>query len=331
MVECMSAVPERMRAAIYEAYGGPQQLRIEEIETPAPKRGDALVRVHAASINDWDWAMLEGAQFLARAMSGLSRPKVRILGCDIAGTVAAVGADVRTLTPGEAVFGDLCESGFGAFAEYVCAPAVSLGRMPDGMGFEQAAAMPQAGMLAVQGLIDIGGIRPGQSVLLNGAGGGVGTFALQIAKLHDVEVTAVDSAGELDMLRELGADRVIDYSEHDFTRGGQRYDLILDPKTDRAPWAYARALNPGGVYATVGGHMELVLAMLALNPFIRGKHLRLVALKPNKDLGYMSDLLSAGKLRAVIDGPYAFEDIAEAFRRFATAEHKGKIVIRMYA
>lgn len=319
-----------MRAVVYHRYGGPHDLRMEEVAKPVPKGGEVLVRVRAASINDWDFEMLTGRQVLTRLMNGLSKPKVRILGCDVAGIVEAVGANVRAFKPDDEVFGDLCESGFGAFAEYACAPETVFARKPAGMSFEQAAAVPQAGMLAVQGLIDVGGIRSGQSILLNGAGGGVGTFALQIAKVHDVAVTAVDSAAKLDMLRAMGADRVIDYRTEDFTKGGQRYDLILDPKTNRAPWSYARALNPGGVYATVGGQIPLVLAMLALRPVLAGgasKQLRLVALKPNKDLGYLSQLFEAGSLAPVIDGPYKLENIGEAFSRFATAEHRGKIVL----
>ena len=242
----------------------------------------------------------------------------------------AVGANVSAFKPGDEVFGDLCTSGFGTFAEYVCAPELSLACKPAGMSFVEAAAIPQAGMLAVQGLIDIGRIKGGQKVLLNGAGGGVGTFALQIAKLHDAEVTAVDSAGKLDMLRALGADHVIDYRQEDFTKGSPRYDLILDTKTSRSPWAYARALNPGGIYATVGGSIPRLLQTLLLRPLISRlsrKHIGIVILKPNKDLRYLSELFESGKLRPVIEGPYKLADIAEAFRLFGAAKHKGKIVV----
>ena len=228
------------------------------------------------------------------------------------------------------MFGDLCTSGFGAFAEYVCAPEASFARKPASMSYEQAAAIPQAGALAVQGLIDVGQIRLGQKVLLNGAGGGVGTFALQIAKLHDAEVTVVDRAGKLGMLRDLGADHVIDFEREDFTRSAQRYDLILDTKTSRSPWAYARVLNRDGVYATVGGDFPRVLEMLAMGPLISRmmrKRIRIVVLKANKDLRYLSELFESGKLRAVIDGPYKLEDIGEAFRLFGSGEHKGKIVL----
>ena len=320
-----------MQAIVMERYGGPDVLKLRDVEKPSPKADECLVRVHAASINDWDWELLRGAP-LNRMMNGLFKPRLRILGCDVAGQVEDVGANVRTFRRGDEVFGDLCASGFGAFAEYVCAPEASLARKPAGMTFVEAAAIPQAGMLAVQGLIDVGRIKSGQKVLLNGAGGGVGTFALQLAKLHDVEVTAVDSAGKLDMLRAMGADHVIDYRQEDFTKLSRRYDLILDTKTNRSPWAYARALNSGGIYATVGGSIPRALQALALGPLISRvsrKHIRLVILKPNKDLAYMSELFESGKLRPVIDGPCKLADIAEAFRLFGTANHKGKIVVTM--
>jgi NADPH:quinone reductase-like Zn-dependent oxidoreductase len=198
------------------------------------------------------------------------------------------------------------------------------------MTFEQAAAIPQAGMLAVQGLIDLGRIRSGQKLLLNGAGGGVGTLALQIARLYDAEVTVVDKASKLDMLRAMGADHVIDYLEEDFTKGGGRYDLILDVKTNRSPLAYARVLNPNGAYASVGGDMPRLLQALVLGPLVSriyGKHVCIVALKPNKDLAYMNELFEAGKLVPVIDRTYRLADVPEALRLFGTGDHKGKIVV----
>jgi NADPH:quinone reductase-like Zn-dependent oxidoreductase len=319
-----------MKAVIIKRYGAPDALELRDVKKPAPKSNECLVRVHAASINDWDWELLRGAP-LNRMMSGLIKPKIRILGCDVAGQVEAVGGNVRAFQPGDEVFGDLCASGFGAFAEYVCARESSLALKPAGMTFEQAAAIPQAGMLAVQGLIDIGQIKSGQKVLLNGAGGGVGTFALQIARLHEVEVTVVDSAGKLDMLRTMGADHLVDYRKEDFTKGSRRYDLILDTKTNRSPWAYARVLRPGGIYATVGGSSILrVLEAALLGPLISRvsrKHIRLVVLRPNKDLAYISELFVSGKLRPVIDGPYKLADIADAFRLFGAANHKGKLIV----
>lgn len=321
-----------MKAAVMERYGTPDVLELREVAKPTPRAGEVLVRVHAASINDWDWGMVQGAPFVVRLLSGLFRPKAKIIGCDIAGRVEAVGADVRAFQPGDEVYGDLCMSGFGAFAEYACARETGLARKPAGMSFEQAAAIPQAGMLAVQGLIDVGRIQSGQRLLLNGAGGGVGTLALQIARLHGVEVTVVDKAGKLDMLRAMGASHVIDYLEEDFTRNGRRHDLILDVKTNRSPFAYLRALSRNGTYVTVGGSIPRMLQALVLAPLLSRlchKHLRIAALKPNKDLAYVNELFETGKLVPVIDGVYRLEDLPEAFRRFGTGDHKGKIIITM--
>jgi NADPH:quinone reductase-like Zn-dependent oxidoreductase len=321
-----------MKAVVMARYGTPDVLELRDVAKPTPKAGEVLVRVHAASVNDWDWGMLRGTSFLIRLLNGLFTPKVRIIGCDIAGRVDAVGGDVKALQPGDEVYGDLSMSGFGAFAEYACAPEAGLARKPARMTFEQAAAIPQAGMLAVQGLIDVGRIQSGQKLLLNGAGGGVGTFALQMAKLYDVEVTVVDKPGKLDMLRAMGADHVIDYLKEDFTKGGKGYDLILDVKTNRSPFAYSRALNPNGTYVTVGGSIPRLLEALVLSPLISrlyDKHVRMVGLKQNKDLGYMNELFEAGKLVPVIERRYKLADVPEAFRLFGSGDHKGKIIITM--
>lgn len=321
-----------MKVVVMERYGTPDVLELREVAKPTPKADEVLVRVHPASVNDWDWGLLQGTPFVNRMVSGLFTPKVQIIGGDIAGRVEAVGGDVKAFEAGDEVYGDLCMSGFGAFAEYACAPEAGLVHKPARMTFEQAAAIPQAGMLAVQGLIDVGRIQSGQKLLLNGAGGGVGTFALQIAKLYEAEVTVVDKAGKLDMLRAMGADHVIDYFKEDFTKGCKCYDLILDVKTNRSPFAYARALNPDGTYVTVGGSTSRLLQALVLGPLMSRlyhKHVRIVTLKPNKDLAYMNELFDAGKLAPVIDGPYKLADVPEAFRLFGTGDHKGKIIVTM--
>ena len=317
---------------VMERYGTPEVLELRDVAPPTPKANEVLLRVYAASVNDWDWELLRGMAFVVRMLNGLLTPKAQILGGDVAGLVEAAGEGVTAFQPGDAVYGDLIRNGLGAFAEYVCAPEACLAHKPPGMTFEQAAAIPQAGMLAVQGLIDVGGIRSGQKLLLNGAGGGVGTFALQIAKVYGVEVTAVDKATKLDMLHAMGANHVIDYLDEDFTEQGERYDLILDVKTNRSPFAYARALNPNGVYATVGGNTARLLQVLALGPLlsrVTNKHLRVVALKPNKDLTYINELFEAGKLQPVIDRTFTLADVPDAFRRFGSADHKGKIVVTM--
>lgn len=320
-----------MKAVVYEKYGSPDVLQLREVETPTPGDGEVLIRVHACSINDWDWGLLRGTPFVNRLLYGLFRPKRTILGSDIAGTVEAVGRDVKRFRPGDDVFGDL-SGRWGGFAEYVCAPESELAPKPPGMTFAEAAAIPQAAMLAVQGLCDTGKIHSGQKVLVNGAGGGVGTFAIQLARLHGVEVTGVDSPAKLDLLRSLGFDTVVDYTREDFTRSGDRYDLILDVKTNRSPFAYARALSPGGIYVTVGGSMTRLFQFLFVWPLIavtQRKRLSVVFLKPNKDLAWMSDLFEAGKVRPVLDRLRTLSEVPEAMRYFGSGSHKGKVVITL--
>ena len=319
-----------MKAIVYEKYGTPDVLQLKEAAKPVPGEDEVLVKVHAASINDWDLGLLYG-DFINRMLNGLRKPRRNILGSDIAGKIETVGKKVKRFKAGDDVYGDLSGQ-WGGFAEYVCAPEKSLSLKPAAMSFEEAAAIPQAAMLAVQGLIDKGKIKQAQKVLINGAGGGVGTFAIQIAKLYGAEVTGVDKATKLEMLRSIGFDHVIDYTKEDFTKNGKAYDLILDAKTNRSAFDYARSLNRNGVYVTVGGSIGHLLQVLILAPLIRmiqSKHLRIVALKPNKDLAFMNDLFEKGKVKTVIDGPYRLDQLGEAFRHFAKADHKGKIVITM--
>ena len=267
--------------------------------------------------------------FVNRMFNGFSKPKKQILGSDIAGRIEAIGKKVTRFKPGDEVFGDL-SGAWGGFAEYVCANENALGIKPSDMTFEEAASIPQAAMLAVQGLIDKGRVRPGQKILLNGAGGGVGTFGLQILKPLGVEVTVVDTAKKLDMLRSLGAAHGIDYKHQDFTKTGERYDLILDTKTNRSIFKYLRALSPGGQYITVGGSIPRLLQAFIFSPVISlftNKKVGIVALKANKDLDYMSKLFESGQVKPVIDGPYKLEDVPEAFRIFGRGEHLGKMVI----
>ncbi len=320
-----------MKAVVFNEYGSPDVLTLREVEKPTPKDGEVLIRVHAVSLNDWDFEALRGTPFVNRLMFGLFKPKKQILGSDVAGRIEAVGRNVRRFQPGDEVFGDL-SGDWGGFAEYVCARENALAPKPPGMTFEEAAAIPQAAMLAVQALRDAGRLQPGQTLLINGAGGGVGTFAIQIAKTYGVEVTGVDSAGKLDMMRALGADHVIDYAREDFTRNGRTYDLILDVKTKRSILECVRALNPNGTYVTVGGSMARLFQALLLWPWIAlttKKSIRLVVLKPNKDLAYMTELFAAGKVVPVIDGPYELNETPEAFRYFGAGRHKGKVVVTL--
>lgn len=319
-----------MKAIVYTKYGGPEVLQLQEIVKPLPKESEVLVRNHAVSINDWDYNLLQG-DFITRMMNGFFKPKQQILGSDIAGRIEAVGKNVTLFKVGDEVYGDL-SGRWGGFAEYCCTPETALALKPPSMSFAEAASIPQAAMLAVQGLIDKGKIQKGQKLLINGAGGGVGTFAVQIAKLYEADVTGVDSAGKLDMLRTIGFDHVIDYTKEDFTKSGQQYDLILDVKTSRSMFDYARALKPNGTYVTVGGSISRLLQALIQGPLISitdKKKIRIVALKANKDLAYMNALFESVKVKPVIEGPYAFHEFKEAFRLFDKAEHKGKIVFTM--
>jgi NADPH:quinone reductase-like Zn-dependent oxidoreductase len=321
-----------MKAVVYKEYGTPDVLEVVEIDKPVPKEDEVLIKVFAVSINDWDWGLLQG-DTVNRLLYGLRKPTKRILGSDVAGRVEAIGNNVKKIKPGDEVFGDL-SGDWGGLAEYVCAREKLLAVKPASMSFVEAAAIPQAGMLAAQGLLDVGQLQSGQKILINGAGGGVGTFAVQIAKLYGVHVTGVDSTGKLDMLRAIGFDEVIDYTKDDFTKNGLCYDLILDVRTNRSVFDYSRSLCPDGKYVTVGGSTFRLLQLLFLRPWfslMSKKKLRIVVLKPNKDLTYMSGLFQAGKIKPVIDGPFRLDEVPRAFRLFGEGTHKGKVVIRVDA
>jgi NADPH:quinone reductase-like Zn-dependent oxidoreductase len=288
------------------------------------------VKVGAASINEWDWGRLRGKLLANRAMFGFFRPrrKHRILGCDISGRVEAVGPGVERLAVGDEVFGDLSRCGWGGFAEYVCAAEDALATKPPAMSFEQAAAIPQAGLLALQGL-RMGVVGPGRSVLINGAGGGVGTFAIQLAKSAGAEVTGVDSEEKLERIRSLGADRAVDYRRDDFTRSGRTYDVILDVMARRSLSDYRRVLNPGGICVIVGGATSVILRATALGSFGE-KRVKLLLHKPDRaDLDRMSELFQEGTCVPVIDRTFEFSELVEAFRYYESGRHEGKVVVRM--
>lgn len=305
-------------------------MQIQEVTKPQPKDDEVLVKVHAASLNDWDWGLLQG-DLINRILNGILKPRRNILGSDIAGMVETVGKNVTRFKTGDAVYGDLSGT-WGGFAEYTCAREKALALKPPSMSFEDAASIPQAAMLAVQALIDKGEIKQGQKLLINGAGGGVGTFAVQIARLYGAEITGVDHTGKLDLMRSVGFHHVIDYTLNDFTKNGLRYNLIVDAKTNRSMFDYARALCDDGVYVTVGGSLWRLLQAMLLAPLLKWmlkKHFRIVALKPNKDLLYMNELFESGKIKPQIDGHYKLDDIQKAFRLFADGKHHGKVVITM--
>ena len=319
-----------MKAAVFHKYGPPAQLSLEELATPVPEPEEVQVRVRAAAINDFDIGLLRGEPLFLRLFTGLGRPKIQIAGCDIAGEISHVGAKVTRWKVGDRVYGDLSGGRFGGFAEFVCVKPEQLAAMPAQMNFIDAAGIPQAAVLAWQGLNCGGPPRDGMKILFNGAGGGVGTYGVQLAKLHDVEVTGVDSADKLAVMREAGFDHVLDYRSQDFTRQGKHYDLIVDAKSNRSPFAYLRSLAPGGCYATVGGYAASYLTVALLGSLLgmfTGKRLKMIGLKPNLDLDYFSRLYSEGRLRSFIDGPFPFARIGEALQYYETARHKGKIII----
>ncbi len=314
-----------MKAIVYQEYGSPDVLELEQVEKPTPKDNEVLIEVHATSVNASDWELLRGKPLYAR-LGGLHK----ILGSDIAGRVEAVGGNVKQFQPGDEVFGDIFGC-WGGFAEYVCAPENALVLKPASMAFEQVAAIPQAAVLALQGLRDKGQIQPGQKVLINGAGGGAGTFAVQMAKMFGAEVTGVDSTSKLDMMRSIGADLVIDYTQEDFTQNGHEYDLILDLVASHSIFDYTRALNPRGRYVMVGGAMLHIFQTLFLGTWISmtgDKKMGILGLKQNKkDLNFILELYEAGKVAPVIDRCYPLSEVPEALRFLGEGHAKGKVVI----
>lgn len=319
-----------MKAMVYDRYGMTDVLTLKEVKIPVIQDNEVLVKVHAVSVNSWDWDLLRGKPFLTR-IGGLLKPKYKILGADIAGRVEATGSDVKHLLPGDEVFGDISWCGWGGFAEYVCVHEDALSLKPPSMTFEQAAAIPQAAVLALQGLRDKGKIQEGQTVLINGAGGGVGTFGLQIAKLYGAEVTCVDNTVKLEMLKAMGADYVIDYTQEDFVQKGKLYDLILDVVGNRSIFNYKRLLKPKGTYVMVGGPMSLISQILFLGPIIskiEKKNMNILIHKPNKhDQNILLDLFVEGTVQPVIDKRYSLSQVADAIQYLGEGNAKGKVII----
>lgn len=317
-----------MRAIVRHEYGPPDVLKCEELEKPAAGDDDVLVRVRAASVNPADWHVLRADPFVIRLMGdGFWKPKNKILGIDIAGQVEAVGRNVKQFQPGDDVLGT---SQSGAFAEYVCVTEDRLLPKPNRITYEEAAAAPVAAITALQGLRDKGRIKPGQKVLINGASGGVGTFAVQIAKAFDAEVTAVCSTRNLDLVRSIGADHVIDYTREDVTRNGQRYDLIFDAAAYRSFLDYRSALSPRGTYVLIGGSVARLFQVLFLGPLISvaGKKMGFMFARMNpKDLAFSMELLEAGKVVPVIDRRYPLSEVAEALRYLEKGHARGKVIV----
>ena len=321
-----------MKAIVYHHYGSPDVLRCEEIEKPAAGDGEVLIKVRAASVNPLDWHFMRGEPYLVRMMTGLRKPKIARLGVDVAGQVEAVGGNVTQFKPGDEVFGS-CR---GAFAEYVCTFERALVAKPDNLTFEQAASAPVAAITALQGLRDKGRIQPGRKVLINGAAGGVGTFAVQIAKSFGADVTGVSSTRNGDMVRSIGADRVIDYTQEDFTKSGQCYDLIFDTVGNHSLLACRRVLSPKGIYVAVGGPaggwfdpMADLIKTLALSPFVSQKLVVFMARLSKEDLTVVRDLMEAGKVTPVIDRRYTLSEVPEAIRYLEEGHARGKVVIAL--
>ena len=318
-----------MKAVVYTRYGPPEVLRLTDVDTPVPKDNEVLVKVHAVSLNASDWEALRGKPLYSRIM-GPFRPRYHILGSDIAGRVEAAGRHATRFRPGEDVFADIL-SYMGGFAEYVCVPETALARMPAGMTYEEAAALPQAGAIALQGIRDKGQVQPGQKVLINGAGGGSGMYAIQLAKLNGAEVTGVDNSEKLEFMRSLGADHVIDYTRDDFTTNGRTYHLILDLAAHRPASACKDSLMPGGRYLYVGGSVATLLQVLLIGPLAgraEGKEIRLLAVRQGaQHLAPIVELCQAGKIATVIDRRYRLSEVPEALRYLGEGHAKGKIVI----
>jgi NADPH:quinone reductase-like Zn-dependent oxidoreductase len=316
-----------MKAIVYHRYGTPDALHLAEVAKPSPRDNELLVKVYASSVNSWDWDLLRGKPFLTRVAGGLFRPKYPVIGADVAGRVEAAGKDVKQFRVGDEVYGDLSGCNWGGFAEYVCAAEHAWALKPAGITFDEAAAVPQAGVLALQGLRNKGHLQNGQKVLINGAGGGVGTFAVQIAKAFGAEVTGVDSTKKLEMLRSIGADHVIDYTKEDFTKSGKRYDLILDVVVQRSAADCKRALNAQGTYIIIGGASRPILQALLLGRWINRQITVLLHKPDQKDLDFITSLIEAGKVKPVIDSRYPLGAVPEALRYFGEGRVKGKIVI----
>lgn len=321
-----------MKAIVYRNYGSPDVLQCEEIERPIAGDDEVLIKVRAASVNPADWHVMRGAPYFVRLMTGLRKPKITRLGGDVAGQVEAVGSNVTQFKPGDEVFG-MCR---GAFAEYACASESAVIMKPHNVTFEQAASVPLAAVVALQALRHKGQIRPGQKVLINGAAGGIGTFAVQIAKSFGAEVTGVCSARNVEMVRSIGADRVIDYTQEDFTKDGRRYDVILDSVGNHSLFACRRILNPKGIYIVNGGPEGRWLGPLTrsikavlLSRFVSQSLVMFLAKRSRADLITLQELLESGEVTPVIDRRYMLHEVPDAIRYLEEGHARGKVIITL--
>jgi NADPH:quinone reductase-like Zn-dependent oxidoreductase len=322
-----------MKAVVYRCYGSAEVLNVEHIEKPAPADDEVLVKVHAASLNPYDWHFMTGTPYIMRLDGGIGAPKDHRVGVDFAGTVEAVGRKVTRYKPGDAVFG----ARGGAFAEYVDVRETRITALPATVTFEQGASVPIAALTALQGLRDKGHLRPGQKVLVNGASGGVGTFAVQIAKALGAEVTGVCSTRNVELVRSLGADHVVDYKKEDFTRSGARYDVIFDNVGNHSLHSVLGVMQPDGVYVMVGGPktnkwlgpLGKAAAAYVLDAFVSQKLVIHLSKMNEGDLAFIGELMRTGKVTAVIDRRYTLEQVREAMRYIAAGHARGKIIITL--
>lgn len=322
-----------MKAAIYKKYGSPDVIQIKEAKKTTPKPNEVLVKIHASSINSWDWDMLTGKPRLYRLLFGLFKPKYNILGIDIAGTIESCGTDTNQFKPGDEIFGDISEINFGGFSEYICVPEHLLVLKSPKMSFEQAAALPHVGLLAIQCIQQFGEIKPNVKVLINGAGGGVGSIAIPYLKQRGAEITCVDKAIKEEYLKKLGANHFIDYTKSKFVNENKKYDYIIDNKATFSSKQYASVLNDGGIYAASGGAVSCIMKMqFAKKRTLKrtGKTVGLVIYKPNqKDLTKIRDLFEQGIIQVHIDKVYALENIREAFEYFGSEDYLGKVAVKV--
>ncbi|MGB7414437.1 MAG: NAD(P)-dependent alcohol dehydrogenase [Thermosynechococcaceae cyanobacterium] len=323
-----------MQAIVQTEYGPSEVLSIAEVALPAPKANEVLVKVRAAGVHAGDWHLMRGTPFLVRLIfGGLRQPKITTIGTDMAGIVEAVGSAVKQFQPGDDVFGDLSECGFGAFAEYVAVPEVALAIKPRNVSFEAAATVPVSAMTALQALRDVGQVQAGQRVLINGASGGVGSFAVQIAKAFGAEVTAVCRTEKMAMVRSLGADHIIDYTQTDCTKTGERYDLILDAAAYRSVLAFLPRLKPQGTYVMIGGETARIFQVMLFGPImgkIKKRNVKFLAQKPNPaDLVILRDMIESGKIIPVVDRTYPLSEVAAAIDYVETRQVQGKVAIRI--
>ncbi len=304
-------------------------MKLQEVPAPQPKANEVLIKVKSAGINSWDWDNLTGKELIVRLLWGITSPRIKIMGCDVSGIIESIGEKVTEFEVGDEVLGDLSESGWSCFAEYTTAKTSSLVKKPPGLSFEAAAALPQAGVMALQGVREFMDLKPGVEVLMNGAGGGFGTYFVQLVKATGATITAVDRREKLPLLKKLGADHIIEYPKEDIYTSVKAYDLIIDVAASKKPSVILKILNKGGTYAAVGGKMSRLFSIMFFGKFFSRNQKRITILshKPNRYLEELADIVAEGKLKSTIDGPYSLNELPSALRKIGTGEVIGKIVI----